>query len=295
MDEILINKELNNKLYKDGFVKFKLFDNDEVKAISDFYISVKNEHNVKDTLFHTTLNTSNAELIYKINDFLSPIFEKRLKEHLKSLNQTIIGFLVKSKGPNSAVTIHQDWNYVDEEKFNSFSVWVSLQDTNILNGCMQIIPGSHKFYKTIRTSPNNPEYFHDYKAKAADYLIDVPTKLGECLIFNQSIIHASRKNLSKEDRVSCILGVFPKEAKMLHYYSPTDEPLAKIEQYEINKESMIYMKKDQRPPHSKFIKYVSYVKPIVSEKEFVEKCKNVTSVYSVMKNKIVNHFLGKSC
>lgn len=292
--KVLIDEKLNKELNHQGYVKFRLLSPEDVKSITDFYATIKEEHNVKDTLFHTTLNTGNSKLINQIDAFLKPIFEKRMKEHFLEVNQTIIGFLIKNSGAKSAVTIHQDWNYVDEEKYSSFSVWVSLQDTGIANGCMQIIPGSHQFYNTIRTSPNIREYFHDYKEKAADFLVDVPSKMGECILFNQGIIHASRKNLRHEERISCILGIYPKQAQMLHYFLPNKEDLTDVEVYEINTQSMIFMEKDKRPPSSALIKRFEYVAPQVPEQAFIEKCKGFVSHFTVIRNRVLNFFIGKS-
>lgn len=294
MKAILKDDNLNKQFNKEGYVKLPLFNEKDIKAIKDFYNRVALRHNLLDGSFHTTLNTSDNDLIEEINSFLLPFFERKLKKYMLSYNPTIAGFLVKNHGVESAVTIHQDWNYVDERKFASFSFWVSLDATNIFNGCMQFIPGSHNFYPSLRISPDIDDYFHKYKDAAADYLVDVPTKPGECVLFNQGIIHASRRNYSNKDRVVCILGGYPLDATLLHHFKPEGKSLDEIEQYQISSESMVNMKKNKKPPLAKLLGVISYTPPAVGQQEFLEKCKQEVSKFVFWKNKLVNRVLGKS-
>lgn len=286
---------LQNQIDKKGYVKFPLFDKEEINIIKNFYLLVEKEHKNPNTLFDTTLNTSNRNLIEKTHQFLLPIFEKKLNQYVTNLNFTLAGFLVKHPGEKSAVTIHQDWNYVDESKFSSYSFWVSLDDVSVFNGCMQFIPNSQKFYPSLRVSPDIPDYFDKFKEKAADYLVDVPSKAGECVMFDQALIHASRRNHGKKPRVACILGSYPQEADLLHHYLPEENNLNAIEQYKISVESMISMKKNQRPPFSELLGHVSYTPPKITEKEFINFCKEQSPMLKFYEAKIYNQLLGKSC
>lgn len=294
--QVLSSEKLDEQFHKNGFVKFPLFSKKQINEIKAFYDEIVNEHNVeKGRAFHTTLNTSNRELIHKVNKFLRPYFENTLPKHLKDCKLTIGGFLVKDHGKDSTVTIHQDWTFVDESKFTSFNLWVSLEDTNFYNGNMQFVPGSHQFSKSLRISPDIPGYFVQFPEKAAGYLVDVPSKAGECVMFNQAVIHASRKNLSGKQRVSCVISAYPVEADLLHFYLPKGEPLTKIEKHRITAESMIELKKDQRPSQSELLGYVSYEPTNISPEEFEKKCREFISPIQKCKSWFLDLFLGKSC
>jgi hypothetical protein len=295
MESVLRNNELNKKFNEDGFVKISLFNAEELMEIKAFYQNIALRHNVLDRSFHTTLNTSDKDLIEEINAFLLPFFQENLSKHLFEYTPTIAGFLVKNQGKHSAVTIHQDWNYVDESNYASYSFWVSLDATNVLNGCMQFIPGSHNFYPSLRISPDIDDYFHDYKDAAANYLVDVPTKAGECVLFNQAIIHASRRNYTNKDRVVCILGAHPPEAELLHHFLPEGNSLDEIEQYQISVASMLNMKKDQKPPFAKLIQTISYSPPNITVEKFIATCKRHVPSIVIWKNRALNAILGKSC
>jgi len=54
--------------------------------------------------------------------------------------------LIKPGGEGSKATNwHQDAPYWPMEQTGALSAWIAVDDVNIMNGCMQFIPGSHKF------------------------------------------------------------------------------------------------------------------------------------------------------
>jgi len=291
----LIDPIRRNELEVLGYTKFPLFLPEDLKAIKQFHSKIESQHNVeKGRMFHTTMNTNDEQLIELVHQQLFPYFKRHLSSFVNDCKYTLAGFLVKESGKKSAVTIHQDWNYVDESLHSSFSFWVALEDTNVWNGCMQFIPGSRRFFPSLRISPDIPDYFDGFKEMAADYLVNVPSRAGECVMFNQSIIHASRRNFSGRQRIACILGAYPDNADLLHHYRPPENSLDKIEVHRISVRSMIGMKKDQRPPHSKMLGHVSYTPPIVDFKSFEFRCRNSVSQRQFHSGKLLNLFLGKS-
>ncbi|MCB9256479.1 MAG: phytanoyl-CoA dioxygenase family protein [Chitinophagales bacterium] len=295
MKRILLDSSLDFEFHEKGFVKFPLFSQNQIQEIKEFYEKIKKDQCIEEgRAFHTTMNTSNDHLIKAVDEFIYPYFEKTLPRYLQNFNLTVGGFLAKDSGDHSAVTIHQDWTFVDETKYDSFNLWVALDDVGLFNGNMQVIPGSHKFANSLRISPDIPTYFHDYKDEAANYLVDVPVKAGECVMFYQSLIHASRKNLSKKQRVVSIISAYSKEADLLHFYRPEGQPLSKIEKYKISRASMLDLKKDQKPPHAEFVELVNYEPPRLSWKEFQAKCESNVPWWYVLRNNLVNKFLGKS-
>ena len=86
------------------------------------------------------------------------------------------------------------------------SAWIAVDEVNKDNGCMRIIPGSHK--KLYPHVPN-PKYIpgSDFFDKAVDPLIidekkaiDIELKPGEFFLFSESILHSSAPNLSERRR-----------------------------------------------------------------------------------------------
>jgi len=291
MRKLLKNDELNNEFYSKGYVKFPLLSKTEINEIKTFYNSIKTKHNTTESYLHTTLNTSNEEIIAKVNTFLRPYFTKNLNQYLINCDYTIAGFLVKDKGKNTKVNLHQDWTYVDEKNYTAFNLWVSLIDTSKNNGCMQFVPYSQSIANTLRVSPDIPSFFKNYEDKIIPFLVDVPTKAGECVMFHQSILHASHPNKSNTERIACISCGYPNETTLLHHYMPNANDYSNIEQYEININSLINLKKDSRPSNAKLIQNISYDPPKITFKEFEKYMLTKLSLYDKLRvylKKIVN-------
>ncbi len=54
--------------------------------------------------------------------------------------------------------IHQNWTFVDEDKFTSVSVWVPLCDVSRFNGTLEVVPKTHNTLTKYR-SPSIPWVF----------------------------------------------------------------------------------------------------------------------------------------
>lgn len=289
---ILQDISLNNQLLDKGFVKISLLNKSQISELSSFYkeeIEIRQKKATQE-FFHTTSMTHNPEIIQKVNSFLREILTPELNKHLYNYNFATLNFFVKEPSLKSYGSPHLDWTYVDESRYLSFNVWVCLEDANSENGNMQFLQGSHKFNNTLRVNPWRPHYFNEYLEKIPEYLIDVPTKAGECLIFPHSIIHASRINTSGESRVSCVATVFPKDAELLHFHWPPDAPGDKIEKYRITPQSLIEMNKGQRPPHSDFIEFVTYDIKDIPYNDFKKLCRKNTPYRYILKNKLRSFF-----
>ena len=69
--------------------------------------------------------------------------------------------LVKWPGQDGAMGTHQDWTFVDEDRFRSVTVWCPLVDVEQRNGALELLPGSHRILTHARCSPTLPETYHD--------------------------------------------------------------------------------------------------------------------------------------
>ncbi len=110
----------------------------------------------------------------------------------------------KLRGNTKPVQWHQDNGYGRLDPPNAISCLTALDDVDQANGCLWIIPGSHKGGQmrhdegTASTSGNfRPEQtMHVDDSKA----IPITMKAGECLFFHGWTLHKSEGNLSDGDR-----------------------------------------------------------------------------------------------
>ena len=105
------------------------------------------------------------------------------------------GFLLKPTGEFSELSPHQDSSLIDETKFFSYFGWIPLQDTNVTNGGITVIPKSHLWGINYR-SLDIPWLLKDYENILKKYSIPIEVKAGEILFFETALIHGSLKNIS---------------------------------------------------------------------------------------------------
>lgn len=96
---------------------------------------------------------------------------------------------------------HQDEIYIPTRDRSLIGAWIALDDATIENGCLWIVPGSHRTgYLYPQRSHNNPDEFdfaresHGFDESAE---VPVEVKAGAVVFFNGYLLHRSRKNRSQ--------------------------------------------------------------------------------------------------
>lgn len=289
--QILKNKDLNSELEINGFVKLDFLTQNEVLEILSFYKTEieDRQRKLNGSIFHTTSNSSDFEMIRKVNNFLNPIFESKLKEVLVNHRITIANFLVKEPSNVESVGAHMDWSFVDEKEFKSIGIWVCLTEANYKTGNMQFVPGSHKFFPSLRASPSCPIYYENFKDEVKKYLLDIKTKSGECIIFFHNTIHSSRKNKSSKPRISCVTAGVPENAQLKHFYIDPKDENKNIECYDMEIEDFLQLEHTKRPKKAKFSSYVFFNYVEMNKDNFVKLCKSNISKVELFKTKLINY------
>lgn len=288
MIPIFRDSHLNEQFDINGFVKIPLFNPAQIRELKDFYYSTEAKQNKVKEAFYATSHFNNQDLMIEVSDFIKPYFLRELDKHLKDCEYTISNFLVKQSTDDSAVKCHEDWTFVDESQYISFNAWVCLDDADYQTGNMQFIPGSHKFFPSLRAAPNFPRYYDKIQKILPHYLIDVPTHAGECLIFSHSTIHASRRNRSGRSRISCVIGGRHAGTEIFHYYCADEQAPYHIEKYKMDIQSFIELERNQRPGNAPLTETFIHEVYYMSEKEFHQKAARHTTPLYRLRNRILN-------
>lgn len=112
-------------------------------------------------------------------------------------------FMAKPAKHGSAKPYHQDSAYWNVEPMDLCSVWIALDTAGFENGCMRVIPGSH------RGGIIEHKHLEDFQVE--DEQVDlsrevaVPLKRGGALFFHSLILHATSPNTSDHPRRAMIL------------------------------------------------------------------------------------------
>jgi phytanoyl-CoA hydroxylase len=121
-------------------------------------------------------------------------------------------FLMKPARVGSAKGVHQDSPYWPIEPYDLASCWVALDPATRQNGCMTVIPGSHRrgALPHVRTPG-------DYEIPESEYrkedLIPVEMKAGTGLVFHSLLIHGTAPNTSDFPRRAVTISMMPASAR----------------------------------------------------------------------------------
>jgi non-heme Fe2+,alpha-ketoglutarate-dependent halogenase len=124
----------------------------------------------------------------------------------------IDGTLVFYKPPqdSSYVSWHQDSVYSGWHLTPSTSAWIALTASHRANGCMRVIPGSHKqglvSHVNIRDDSNLVARGERVETGVDEsQAVDVVLQPGEMSLHHSTIIHGSNANTSDEPRIGFIV------------------------------------------------------------------------------------------
>jgi phytanoyl-CoA hydroxylase len=116
-------------------------------------------------------------------------------------------YFYKSPGsPGQAA--HQDYYYIRNDPNTLTAAWVAMEYTNEENGCLYVIPGSHKSGLLPHGKVKNVEEHESWtdETEGIDLSEEIPVILnkGDILIFDSLLIHSSTRNRSNRWRRSYV-------------------------------------------------------------------------------------------
>ncbi|MBT7624169.1 MAG: phytanoyl-CoA dioxygenase family protein [Flavobacteriaceae bacterium] len=150
---------------------------------------------------------------------ISPLFNKvclnkKILDAVESIigkNILICGTTLFIKDPNEKgfVSFHQDAKYIGLEPYNWVTVWLSVTDVNEKNGCMRMLPGSHKEILKVHEQnfdENNlltrGQTIKNVPLEKTDPII---LKAGQVSLHHPKIVHGSGLNYSNDRRIGFVI------------------------------------------------------------------------------------------
>jgi len=218
---ITLSKKDIQSFNEDGFLSgIQLFNDNEIQGIGDYF----------DTLLENALDSgddsysiSTAHLKHK-NVYNLLLNDRIVKIVSDLLGENIIGwgshFFCKLPGDRKKISWHQDASYWPFSKTNTVSCWLAIDDTKIENGCVEFIPGSHRFglvnYEMSKKEENNILNQTVHEIEKYGDPIPIELNAGQISIHSDLLLHSSKPNTSKRRR--CGLS--------LQYCTPDIKPYA---------------------------------------------------------------------
>ncbi len=160
-------------------------------------------------------NRNNPHLAFTFLDELAhhPVVVDAV-EDLLGPNLSLWGSVLFIKEPRSKgfVSWHQDATYMGIEPHEYVTPWIALTPCNAENGCMSMIPGSHR--SPVR---KHDDTFHQDNILTRGQAIpgvdesaavDLVLRPGQMSLHHARVIHGSRPNRSRRRRVGFVLQSF---------------------------------------------------------------------------------------
>ncbi len=266
----LFKQETCQSLFeKNGFVKVPLLSDNQAEELAALFETTRTQHETVSNLHHTTTDTQNPELIYKVDAAIKKAFQPELEKILVNFKPLAGCFHIKEPGAGSATGVHQDPTFVDETKYCSANVWVALHDMNAENGNLFFVSGSQNIAPSLRITPYSPTYYESFNQSLPEMAVQVPMKKGEAVIFNNGTIHGATDNITHTLRLAATLLVCSGEADWLIYFNdPANKGYDKIEEYRLDLPAFVSMAKNGRPSAANFTRNLSYKFPSLTKEEF---------------------------
>ncbi len=279
MRRVMRDEALELNFQRDGYVEIPFLSAQEVASLKQRYFDTlpksggqitASETGVADskliTYDFTFIDKNIAfkrEVFSIITDFFAPHVEKWLAGY-----KPIIANYIHKKNDGGEVPLHQNWAFVDERKCTSVSIWCPLVDSNVANGTLQMVPGSHKRFGEIR-GPMIPWELEGIKDDIIkEFLVPMNTRAGNAVILDDSIVHYSAINKTNSLRLTIQLILIPEEAPSIHYHMNPADSREDVNVLEVDHDFYMEFNPWKQPQGVKKIGTLKYHQHPLSVKEF---------------------------
>lgn len=243
MRKVFRDDSLEREFQKEGYVVIPFLTNPEVEQLKQgfFELLPTSGGNItgSDTgmdgvvTYDFTFIDKNPQFKQAVYDKITAYFKPHVDEWLENYRPIIANY-IRKQTDNGEVPLHQNWAFVDERRCTSVSIWCPLVDSNVENGTLQVVPGSHKRYGEVR-GPMIPWELEGIKQEIiANDLVPINIPAGNAVILDDSIVHYSAVNKTNALRLAIQLILIPAEEKSVHYHMNPMERPGKVDVLEVD-------------------------------------------------------------
>jgi hypothetical protein len=264
MRRVLLDDAIEKEFQREGFVHIPFLSQEEVKFLWDgFFEVIKSSqgaaspkdagHDMDYTITYDFTfidrNPDHKREVFKLIDSVfRPHYEKILDNY-----RPIIANYIRKESETGEVPMHQNWAFADERKCNTVSIWVPLVDSHRGNGALEVVPKSHKRFGELR-GPMIPWELEKIKDEiVTNDLHTCGIKAGEAIILDDSIVHYSFPNTTKDLRIAIQLILIPDEEPAIHYHMNQQESMTLVNVLEVNQDFFMEFNPWKQPTGAKKI------------------------------------------
>ncbi|MEZ5002387.1 MAG: phytanoyl-CoA dioxygenase family protein [Chitinophagales bacterium] len=234
----------NEKLNNEGYIVIDFLQNDGLDLLTKLYSKSKSSDQLSG--FHASMFHQNYDYKCAIDEGIRTVLQSKLNEYLSSeYTQLYANFMVKEQGHSSAMKMHQDWAYVDEERAESFAIWIPIIDLNESNGAFSVVPKSHKLNNFVRGPGIEDSAISQNSLFPIEQIQPLYLKAGQAVIWTHRLVHGSPPNLIAEPRIAATSILVPKDEPVYHFFKATSNN--KVTKYKVDRDFYMRYKVGERP------------------------------------------------
>ncbi len=269
------NAELGQRIHDDGFAVVSLWSDEQLAALQSL---CNREHRLQPAEGGMFYSVYSQDLAYRrrVHEEIAAIMRPTFDRYFVDYRNVVNMFVVKSPGPASEFGLHQDTTALDEFRYSPLSIWSPLCDVDADNGALCLVPRSHRFFSPYR-GVSFPFPFSAIQDTVREYLVPVPMRRGEALIFDNRLVHSSLPNRSRQNRDAVVSGIFPAEATFQVCFKQPGQKDAPIEIFEQGPDWLLdypnFLRNcHERPVTGTVIGHARFEFPPISDSEFRALC-----------------------
>ena len=199
----IVMDDIRREFDQNGFAVVRgMFTEAEVKALKEESCRILEMHDAYAGVFVGLAANSQVFRDLARDGRLLDVLEQIIGPDIEFLSDKVV---LKSATTTAGSPWHQDWPYW--EGLHKISVWIALDRATPENGCLKMMPGSHKGSVVHDGVAKEGEGFgHRLRPEAVDEskAVTLPCEPGDAVLFHDLTLHASHPNSSGKDRWSVI-------------------------------------------------------------------------------------------
>jgi hypothetical protein len=208
--------ELQRAYDRQGYVVVRTLEDDQIaRLLALWKTSMTPAHDIP---LAVSICSNDFAYRAKIDPEIRAAFAAFAARELIDYRLCVGSFLTKRGDGTKAVAVHNDTSFVDESRFLALNLWTTLADVAPENGCLRMMPGSHRLSAPIRGTIRTFRWPDLIPLIEARYLVDVPMVAGETCVIDPRTIHASYPNDSGVHRVCTSALAVPAESELWYCY-----------------------------------------------------------------------------
>jgi phytanoyl-CoA hydroxylase len=122
-------------------------------------------------------------------------------------------YIFKQPKIGAKVNPHTDSTFIYSKPLTCVAAWIAMEDATVENGCLCVIPESHKIYplqqQYIKNATGTGTEFIDTSNPRVEWDLDllepVEVKKGDLVLLHGEVVHASYANTSERSRHAFVL------------------------------------------------------------------------------------------